>query len=46
MPDHEPPGLLARERVVDPVDHHEPERGQQRAQREQVRVGVRERARG
>ena len=39
-PGHEPARLLARERVVDPVDHHEPERRQQRDQREQVRVGV------
>ena len=40
---HEPPGLLARERVVDAIDDHESDRGQQRAEREQVRIGVRQR---
>ena len=37
--------LLARERVVDPVDHHQPEGREQRDQREQVRVGVGQRVR-
>ena len=38
--DHEPLRLLARQLGVDPVDHHQAERGQHRGQREQVRVGV------
>ena len=38
--EHEPVGLVAGEVVVDPVDHHQPEGGQQRDQREQVGVGV------
>ena len=40
QPDHEPLRLVARERLVDPVDHHEPEAREHRDQREQVRVGV------
>ena len=36
----EPVGLVAGQAFVDPVDHHQPERGQQRDQREQVGVGV------
>ena len=41
-PDHEPLRLLARELGVDPVDEDEPDRRQQRGEREQVRVGVRQ----
>ncbi len=40
QPEHEPLRLLAGERLVDPVDHHQPEAGEHREQREQVRVGV------
>ena len=40
---HEPAGLLARERLVDPVDDHQAEGGQQRDEREQIRIGVRQR---
>ena len=36
----EPVGLVAGEVFVDPVDHHQAERGQQRDEREQVGVGV------
>ena len=43
QPDDEPLRLLARERLVDPVDHDEPEAGEHRDEREQVRVGVRQR---
>ena len=43
QPDDEPLGLLARERLVDPVDHDEPEAGEHRDEREQVRIGVRQR---
>jgi hypothetical protein len=39
----EPLRLLARQRVVDPVDDDEPEAREQRHQREEVRVGVGER---
>ena len=35
--------LLDREGLVDPVEHDEPDRRERRAQREQVRVGVRQR---
>ena len=45
-PDHEPLRLLARELRVDPVDQHQAHRRQQRREREQVRVGVGQRARG
>ena len=38
--DDEPLRLLARELLVDPVDHHQPERGEHRGEREQVRVRV------
>ena len=38
--EHEPVGLVAGQVGVDPVDHHQAERGQQRDQREQVGVGV------
>jgi hypothetical protein len=38
--EHEPVGLVARPALVDPVDHHQPEGGQQRDQREEVGVGV------
>ena len=41
QPDDEPLRLLAREVLVDPVDHHEAEARQHRDEREQVRVGVR-----
>ena len=40
QPEHEPVGLVAGQAVVDPVDHHQPEGGQQRDQREEVGVGV------
>ena len=43
QPDDEPLGLLARQRVVDPVDHDEAEAGEHADQREDVGVGVRER---
>ena len=36
----EPVGLIAGEALVDPVDHHQPEGGQRRHQREQIGVGV------
>ena len=36
----EPVRLVAGEVFVDPVDHHQAERGQQGGEREQVRVGV------
>ena len=36
----EPVGLVAGQAVVDPVDHHQADRGQQGDQREEVRVGV------
>jgi hypothetical protein len=36
----EPVGLVAGEPLVDPVDHHQAEGGQQGDQREEVRVGV------
>ena len=36
--DHHPLRLLARERRVDPVDHHDPDAREHRRQREQVRV--------
>ena len=39
-PDHEPLRLLARERLVDPVDHDQAEARQHRDEREQVRVRV------
>ena len=39
----EPLRLLAREVVVDAVDHHEPEAGEHGDQREHVRIGVRQR---
>ena len=38
----EPVGLVAGEAFVDPVEHHQAERGQHRHQREEVRVGVRQ----
>ncbi len=38
--EHEPVGLVAGEPLVDPVDHHQPESGQQGNQREEVGVGV------
>ncbi len=41
-PDDEPLRLLPRELLVDPVEHDEPEARQQRHEREEVRVGVRE----
>ena len=40
QPEHEPVGLVARQAVIDPVDHHQAYRGQQRDQREQVGIGV------
>ena len=40
QPQHEPLRLLAREGRIDPVDHHDPEAGQQRDQGEHVRVGM------
>jgi hypothetical protein len=43
QPQHEPLRLLPREVLVDPVDHHQAEAGEDREQREQVRVGVRQR---
>ena len=39
-PDDEPLRLLARELLVDPVDDHQPEAGEHRDEREQVRVRV------
>ena len=39
-PQHEPLGLLARVGGTDPVDHHDPEAGQERHQGEHVGVGV------
>ena len=38
--EHEPVGLVAGQVLVDPVDHHQAEGGQQRDQREEVGVGV------
>ncbi len=38
----EPVGLVAGQAFVDPVEHHQAERGQHRHQREEVRVGVRQ----
>ncbi len=43
QPDDEPLRLLARELLVDPVDDDEAEAGEHRDEREQVRVGVRQR---
>ena len=40
QPDHEPVRLVAREALVEPEQHHDAERGEQRDQREQERVGV------
>ena len=40
QPDDEPVGLIAGEGLVDPVEHHQPDGGQQRDEREQVGVGV------
>ena len=40
QPEHEPLRLLAGVGGADPVDHHDPEAGQQRHQREHVGVGV------
>ena len=42
-PDDEPLRLLAREVLVEPVEHHEPEAREHRDEREEVRVGVRQR---
>ena len=41
--DDEPRRLVAREVLVDAVDHHEAEAREHRDEREQVRVGVRQR---
>ena len=41
--EHEPLSLLAGQRGIDPVDHHQPEAGQQGDQREHVRVRIRKR---
>ena len=43
QPEHEPLGLLARQRRVDPVDHHQAEARQHGDQGEHVRVGPRQR---
>ena len=40
QPEDEDRRLVEGELVVDPVDDHQPDRGQQRAEREQVRVRV------
>ena len=42
-PHDEPLRLLAGEVLVEPVEHHEPEARERRDEREEVRVGVRER---
>ena len=38
--DDEPVRLIAGQALVDPVEHHQPDRRQQRDEREQVGVGV------